>query len=288
MEDVTSGSGMSDVEEIPAQAEGSVKSDDVGDISDVSENSRFSDNEEADDEPLQGEEDAELAAFDAKLAQALGTKRADQALEDGDDSESSDEDMDDDQMEALDIHLEKVFSERKKMTNKKTERKQAKETIIIFKSRVLELLEIYIKDQYLGTLSLDLILPLLGLIRATTSKQVAEKAGNLVREYCKLYKLKDTITAGKAFSAEAVTGLLKAVHEAAAREGSNAYSNACSQASLLLAKVAITNGGNVSQIVDCYASTQKTFMTDPACKIKTSFFTEWLNWCTSARKNLPS
>ena len=230
--------------------------------------------------------DAELAEFDAKLAQALGTRRLDQDLA-IQEEESSDEDMDDDQMAALDAQLETVFKERKKATTNKNERKDAKEAVVIFKSRVLELLEIYIKQQYLNPLALDLLLPLLTLVRTTTSKQVSEKACNLIREYSKLYKLKDRISGEPAIVGKGSL-LMDDIHTAVLKEGSNAYGNACSQASLLAAKIIIANGGMPAVAVQRYAATQERFLTDPSCHVRTAFFSDWLNWCTSARKNLGS
>ena len=281
-----SDSHASDVDEVPPKNGNGSSLDSPEDDSEDSGISSASGSDEEDDDTSEGAEDPEFAAFDHKLAQALGTKRADELLAAGDDDASSDDDMDDDQMEALDVHLEKVFSERKKITSKKADQKQAKETITIFKGRVLELLEIFIKQQYRSTLALALILPLLTLIQTTTKKHIAEKAGNLIREYSKLYKFKDNISSESPLPLGETIDLLRAVHEAAAKEGSNAYSSACSQASLLLAKVIVTNGGLISQIIDCYASTQNKFMTDPTWKVKTSFFTDWMNWCTSARKTL--
>jgi len=229
--------------------------------------------------------DAELAEFDAKLAQALGTRRLDQDL--AIQEESSDEDMDDDQMAALDAQLETVFKERKKAITNKNERKDAKETIFIFKSRVLELLEIYVKQQYLNPLALELILPLLNLVRTTTSKQISEKACSLIREYSRLYKLKDRVSGETQILGKAII-LLGDIHNVVIQEGSNAFGNACSQVSLLVAKIIIANGGEPAIAIQKYAKTQEKFLTDPTCHVRTAFFSEWLNWCTSARKNLGS
>ncbi|MCJ1436894.1 DNA-directed DNA polymerase [Xylographa pallens] len=227
--------------------------------------------------------DDELAEFDAKLAQALGTRRLDEDIAANED-ESSDEDMDDEQMEALDEQLEIVFRERKKLISKKNEKKEAKESIIFFKSRVLELLEIYIKQQYLKQQALSIILPILSLVRTTSNKQISEKACNLIRDYLKLYKLKDRLDAS--VLPEKAKSFLEAVHKEAMEEGSNAHANACSQASLLLTKIYITNGGDLSDVMSQYAVTQLAFMTELDCHIRTSFFSDWLNWCTSARKAL--
>ena len=231
------------------------------------------------------ESDKELAEFNAKLAQALGTRQPGQDPAANDEGSSSDSDMDDAQMEALDAQLSTVFRERKKAAPRKNSQKEAKETIIFFKSRVLELLEIYIKHQFLNPLAMDLILPLLTLIRTTTSKQVSEKACTLIREFSKFYKIKDRTSSNTSIISLS-NSLLDNVHIAALKHGSNAYGNACSQASILAAKILIANGGNPDAAVARYAETQKAWLKDAKCGVRTGFFTDWLNWCTSARKNL--
>ena len=227
------------------------------------------------------EQDDELAAFDAKLAQALGTRPGHDDLREGD-SSSSDEDMNDEQMEALDEHLEKIFRERKKLKSKKTEKKDAKEMIINFKSRVLELLEIYVKQQHANIIALDLLLPILTLIRTTTSRVVSSKACNLLREYSKLCK-GDGLS--KITSVEEMATLLQQIHTEAGRDASNAHASACSQASLLVVRVIVAHDKkSFRRVLEVYGDTQEKFFFDTDCKVKTAFFTDWLNWCTSARR----
>ena len=223
----------------------------------------------------------ELAALNAKLAQVVGTRPGNEDL-DAEDSSSSDEEMTDEQMFELDVSLENVFRERKKVTSKRSEKKDAKENIVNFKCRVLELLEIYVKQEHRNGLGLILSLPILTLIRSTTSPLVSRKASNVMREYARLCKgdgaphIKDT---------ESVFGVLEAVHIEAMKEGSNAHASACSQASLLLVRVLVAHDREcLRRVVKIYGATQESALFDSGCKVKTSFFTDWLNWCTSARK----
>ena len=223
----------------------------------------------------------ELAALNAKLAEVVGTRPGNEDLE-AEDSSSSDEEMTDEQMFKLDVSLENIFRERKKATSKRSEKKDAKENIVNFKCRVLELLEIYVKQEHRNGLGLSLTLPILTLIRATTSPLVSRKASDVIREYARLCKgdgaphIKDT---------ESVFGLLEAVHIEAMKEGSNAHASACSQASLLLVRVLVAHNREcLRRVVRIYGATQESALFDTGCKVKTSFFTDWLNWCTSARK----
>ena len=225
--------------------------------------------------------DTELAAFNAKLAQALGTRPGNEDLT-ADDSGSSDEDMNSEQMEALDDHLKEVFRERKKVNSKKTEKKDAKETIVNFKCRVLDLLEIYVKQQHANRLALSLLLPLLKCIRTTISPQVSSKACNVMREYARACKgdkvpvIEDT---------DAIFDLLGSVHAEAMKEGSKAYVSAYSQASLLLVKVLVAHDRECfRRALRIYGDTQERYFLDANCKVKPAFFTDWQNWCTSARK----
>ncbi|KAK5240618.1 DNA-directed DNA polymerase, partial [Cryomyces antarcticus] len=102
------------------------------------------------DDGDQGDEELEM-----KLAELLKTA----ANGAGSDSSDGDADMDDEEMMALEPHLTKIFEERKKLPNKKKEGRDAKETVINFKNRVLDLLAIYVKQQHANPLALNLILP---------------------------------------------------------------------------------------------------------------------------------
>ncbi len=223
----------------------------------------------------------ELAALNAKLANIVGTRPGNEDLN-AEDTSSSEEEMTDEQMFGLNASLENIFREQKKVTSRKDEKKDAKENMINFKRRVLDLLEIYVKQEHGNGLGLSLILPLLTLIRTTTSPLVSRKACDLMREYARLCKgdgvpqFEDT---------ESVTGLVEAVHIEAMKEGSNAHASACSQASLLLVRVLVAQDREcLRRVVKIYGATQESALFDSSCKVKTSFFTDWLNWCTSAKK----
>ncbi|KAL8699441.1 MAG: hypothetical protein Q9201_006006 [Fulgogasparrea decipioides] len=263
-------SGDSDVEVETADANGVEPSLDHT----ASEGSEDTDDSEAED-------NEELAVFDMKLAQALKTKPLNADPDAASDESSSDEDMDDEQMEALDDHIATMFKERKKIVSKKTQKKDAKETIVNFKCRVLELLEIFVKKRHVDILALELLMPLLTAIRSTTSSLVSGKACTVVRDYGRLCKGKAVPQIG---DKSEIVKLLKAVHAEAMLESSNAHAGACSQASLLLVKIlAAADRDNLRKVVKIYAGTQETMLLDPKCRVKMSFFTDWLNWCSTAR-----
>ncbi|KAJ5123637.1 hypothetical protein N7448_009734 [Penicillium atrosanguineum] len=241
-----------------------------------------SESESDEDEEEDNEEDAaEVAAFEAKLAAALGTHRAD---DDAADSES-DADMNDDEMDQVDESLANVFRARKQAADQIKDKKDARENMINFKNRVLDLIEIYVKKCHSSLLALDLLLPLLRLARRSSVKQIAGKANSVLREYTKLCK-------GNAVpningDAEPVWELLRAIHKEACHSGPPAHAAASSQASLLIVKVLVADDkASISDVVDVYASTRKEQLRSTKCHVQPSFFTEWNNWCVSASKQL--
>lgn len=261
---------------------------DDDDVEEVSANEGSSDDEEDDDDSSDendDEDNEELEAFDAKLAEALGINRAD-----GDDASGDDDDadMNDEEMEALDEQIVKVFRTRNQATSKKKDKVQARETMINFKNRVLDLLHIYVKKSYLNPIALDLLLPLLQLSRRSTVKQIATRAGNVLREYTKNCK-GSSVPAIEASSKEDVFSLLKNVHQEATYSGPPTHSAACSQASLLLVKVLVGHDRNtVPDIVDVYGETRKKQLVDKKCHVQPSFFSDWNNWCVTASKQFKS
>ena len=241
------------------------------------------DEEEDEDEDDDKEDNDEEAEFNAKLAEALGTHRANP------DEQDDESDMNDDEMEQVDEQLSKVFKARRDALDQNKDKKDAKENMTNFKNRVLDLLEIYVKKCHSSVLALDLLLPLLRLTRKSSVKQLSNKATAVLREYAKLCKgsAVPDIKASSSSSAESVWELLKDLHKEAAHSGSPAHASACSQASLLVAKVLVAHDkGAISGVVDVYAATRKEQMLSNKCHVQPSFFTDWNNWCVSASKQM--
>lgn len=239
------------------------------------------DDEESEDEDEDGNDDEE-AIFEAKLAEALGTHRADQDLDEN--SDDSDADMNDDEMEQVDQQLAKVFQARRDALNQKKDKKGAKENMVNFKNRVLDLLEIYVKKCHSKLLALDLLLPLLRLTRKSTVKQISNRANSVLRDYTRMCK---GSALPKLESVEPVWELLNSIHKEAHHSGPPSHASACSQASLLVVKVLVAHDKEtISGIVDIYADTRKQQFLSKKCHVQPSFFTEWNNWCVSASKQM--
>jgi DNA polymerase phi len=250
-----------------------------------------SDSDDEEEEEEEEEEDAaEVAAFEAKLAAALGTHRADQDLNANDSEEDSD--MDDDEMEQVDAQLANVFRARRDAVSQQKDKKDAKSNMVNFKNRVLDLLEIFVKKSHSRLLTLDLLLPLLRLTRRSTVKQIANKANSVLREYTKLCKgsavpkiAADDEDAEE--GVEAIWELLRSIHKEAGHSGPPAHATAVSQASLLVVKVLVAHDkGLVAGAVDVYGETRKDMLLSTKSHVQPSFFTDWNNWCVSASKQL--
>lgn len=271
----------SDVEVIDAE---DVEGDD--DAEDEDDDEEGDDEEAVDEDPATAEENQRL---DAALEAALGTHRLDKD-KDAADTEDSDADMTDSEMLELDNKLIEIFREQKKSASSsktaKKEKKDARENIINFKRGVLDLLEIYVKAQ--PAQSFELLVPLLTLIRTTTSKdEVAKNAHAVVNTY--LTSSKKIDVTDRAVSNDTLLSALEAVQAEAGKESSNpsqAFAKACSTASLILAgslyrreKEGSNSGKKIlKKIVGGFGDLRIRSMLGEV-KVHPTFFREWENWC---------
>ena len=263
----------SDIELVNGEAAGSSTSSQSDDSDDDEESNQA-------DSAAESPEENEEAAFDRKLAAALGTAAADQ--DDADDSDGSD--MDDDQMMALEPHLTSIFKERQKVASKKQDNKEAKQNIVNFKNRVLDLLSIYVKSQYADLLALDIVLPLVTLVRTTSSKEVGEKAFAVLKQYF------EACNRNKSFprlsDAEPCFEVLGELHNEMKKAGSKMHTAACSRSSLFLARVLTSmDVTHFDRVQDMYGSLFKAKFQDSGCQIQGSVFTDWTSWVIAPRKN---
>lgn len=266
----------SDVEVVDIDEDGESISEieDSSKINGTSADQESPSDDDSGNESADGTDEEELRKLDAVLAETLGTGNNLEAS----DEEDSDADMDDDQMMALEPALTKIFQERRKAenSNKKQERKDAKETMINFKNRVLDLIQIYVKKEHDNPLALMIITPLLDLMRLTNTKQLGEKAFNVLKTYFDAGKGK---TLPVVANLENVFDIMSQIHQAATRDASKIYSASCSRSSLFLAKILLANTGFFDRIQDLYGDTMKQHkMKGKKSKIQRSFFLDWINY----------
>ncbi|KAI3330867.1 DNA polymerase phi-domain-containing protein [Ustulina deusta] len=229
--------------------------------------------EEKDDESGTAEE-AELAALDDALAKVLKSHRLDKDQE----AESSDDDSDmtDSEMMALDEKLVDVFKNQIKNTKRKSEKKDAKESVILFKHRVLDLLKIYVKQEASNALAFGLLLPLMELVRTTTAKPLSNKATSILGDFSKASK--KTRSKDTEVDTEAQVNLLIDIHKEASKDMSHAFGKAASTASLLVASsLWAADQENIDRINAVYAQTFADCQKGKI-KIQGAFFSDWVNW----------
>jgi DNA polymerase phi len=249
------------------------------------------DSDDMDDEDDNGsdndnnsEDDAELVQFNNMLAMTLQTSKPGMNSDVAEDT-SDGSDMDDDQMMALDQQLSKIFQQRNQITSKKKDREGAKQNMVQFKSRVLDLLAIYLEKQYSNPLTLDLLLPILRRTRASANKQLAEKASKLLKAHLGAQK-KQKAPLPRPVDVDAVLAVLRAIHEEAKLGGgAKMHADTCSSVSLFLVKVLIgLDRGNYSGVVDIYAETQKQWFMDRKSPLQPALFLSFQNWSLNARQ----
>jgi DNA polymerase phi len=233
------------------------------------------------DEEKEEEGDEDLEELDKALAQVLGSHRLDKDAEA--ESEDDDSDMSDSEMMELDNKLVEIFKQRAKGANKKKDKKDAKESVVNFKHRVLDLLAIFLKKEAAvnNPLAFQALLPVLQLIRTTTTKALANKACGIVLDFSKSLKKAPKKTKETTPQAETdeLLALLNEIHEEAGKDLSHSFAKAASSASLSVASVLMALD-QTQNVFMRYMNTQLTWY-QGELKIQPSFFSEWINWCQS-------
>lgn len=202
-------------------------------------------------------------------------------------------------MMAIDPHLTKIFQERAKLSNststsKKKESKDAKANMINFKTRVLELLGIYLKKEAAKGDVLRVICPVLECLRTTSSSAVASKANEvLIGLYstCSKQRILPKLSSGgedeETFKAEDAMGVLEAIHEEVRNPASKMHDSACSKASLFVAKTLLADDSEAyGYIAGVYANTIREYFEGNVKKlvVQPTFFTEYISWTFEMRK----
>lgn len=251
--------------------------DDAGDSDDSNDEDEADDNDE-DGEKKGSNEPIELEELMGKI---LKSHRLDKDV----DAESSDSDgdMSDSEMMALDDKLGEVMKHHIKGRNDSTkQKKDAKQAVVNFKHRILDLLDIYVKNEPQNNLTFSLLVPLLHLVRTTSTKPLASRACEIILNYQKgLKKARATAKEEEivSLSSEDLLVLLVEVHEEAGKDNSHAYAKAASAASLIIASTMYAADKQaIKQVAAVYAKTQSDWVLGEA-KLQSSFFADWNNWC---------
>jgi DNA polymerase phi len=284
MMDADAADGESDEEELDSDVE-IVNLEDAGsDVPDDSDEGS-GDEEDKEDADVEDKDQEALDALDNALAEVLGSHRLDKDNEAESDDEASD--MTDSEMMAVDAKLAEIFKQRAKTSNKKKEKRDAKDTVVNFKHRVLDLLAIYVRKEAahpdMKQNVFGLLLPLLHLVRTTTTKALANKACDIVLAFSKSLKKArggSQVAELPGLDLQALVGLMEELHEEAARDMSHAFARSVSTACLAVASVVCGDAERRREVFELYARTQLKWFNGEV-KIQAAFFVEWLNWCQS-------
>ncbi|KAL1715196.1 DNA polymerase phi-domain-containing protein [Schizophyllum commune] len=229
---------------------------------DEDEESEAEEDEEDSDED--DEDDAEAAELRKKIEDALRVNGIEPANEEDDEDEDL---MDDDQMMVIDEQLTEVF---KASASGKKKDVDAQREATHFKNRVLDLVDVFLKQQPTSPLIIRLLLPLADLIVSSgpDEQQLADKAKGIIR--ARLAKAKDTPTSP---NADAVKTALNELHSRARRARSSDHLSVLSMVSLYLAKTALHLGAE-DTVVAAYKESLADFLTRKNSSLNTSFFQE--------------
>ncbi|KAM3434564.1 hypothetical protein NHJ13734_005955 [Beauveria thailandica] len=269
------------------------KQDASNDDSDSDSDSNSDDDADDDDEDQDDEQEGPID-LDELCANILKSHRLDKDADAV--SSDSDGDMSDSEMMQLDDKLAEVFKHRvKAKPDSKKDKKDAKQSVVQFKHRILDLVDMYVRAEgpRANPLAYALLTPLLRLVRTTTTKPLASRACEIILNYQKAMKKarsnKTTTAAEEEKEQQHVNGggdaddvllpLLTEIHEAAGQDNAHAYSKAASAASLIVAgSMLAENRENIRHIAAVYAQTQSRWVLGEA-RLQTSFFADWNNWC---------
>ena len=262
--------------------------DDDDDEEESGDEDKDGDEDENDDGDASGDEKpGRIMLDDDVLGNILRSHRLDKDAEA--ESSADEADMSDSEMFALDEKLGEVFRNRADARGpggSKKQKRDAKQSVVNFKHRVLDLLGIYARNEALSPLAFSLLVPLLALMRTTTAKPLAARACEIILSYQKGMR-KARSARGEAAAPgtmagdveEALLPLLVDVHEEAGKDKSHAYAKAASAASLIVASAMFSaDKGSINKIAAVYAKTQSEWVLGQA-QLQSSFFTEWNNWC---------
>lgn len=267
---------------------------------------------EQEDDEESGEELDSTAKVDKettiKLAKALGipTETSGEVKFDEidsfgeDDDEYESESADDEQMMAMDDELSRIFKERhdalsaNNTNKKKADTVRAKEQILLFKNRVLDLLESFAKVQPNSVHNIACIRPIVNLINTTTDKNLGVKAHKLLKARISRVKvsnneLKQMMPTAEEQEAYA-TKLLELIEwlqkQAGTYSSNQAHSLACSQSCIIVSKTLLAvDSSKLPAIIAIYTGALTLWATDSKNRIQASMFFDFINWLSAKRSN---
>jgi len=195
-----------------------------------------------DDDDLDIEDDDNDEEVDEELRrkiQAVLQKKDPNNADNLDDEEEELPDLNDDEMLDFDEKLAEIFKQRKIIKNS---RRDSKQQILHFKFKVLEMLDIFIKKQSTNVLVLELVMPLLHLVKqlygSHDQQQLYERVQSLLKN--RLLKIKD-YPKNDDVNTEELFNLLEEVNKFAEKCNEPELCNLAGEVSIFIVKVILGN-----------------------------------------------
>lgn len=183
-----------------------------------------------------------------------------------DDDDNNDDNFDDDQMAQLDEKLAEIF--RQHTSTKRKEAEIIQRDTTLFHNKILDLLEMYAKEQSGNALVMRLVAPLYALSRGSgdVSQQVAHRASQILR--VRLCKAKE-LPRGE-LDVSGMVDELKATHEYVRSAQDVRMAELSAAVSQLYTKVLIRHG-HLSEPVSVYEATLRDFLERKSSPVRPSF-----------------
>lgn len=235
-----------------------------------------------------------------KLASALGIAHDGEvkyseidSFDDDDEDNYESESMDDEQMMAIDDELARIFKERRdaitanNLNKKKNDATAAKEQMVMFKNRVLDLVEAFSKAQPGSVLNFQFIKPIVNLINLTHEKSLGVKAHQVLKTRISKVKISNPEKEITEDIKIQLFELLQWLQQQAGRYSSNpAHMAACSQSSILVAKaLCALDLEYVEKVIGVYSQTLQQWAVNPKNRITPTLFFDFINWLGTKRTN---
>ncbi|KAI8894276.1 DNA polymerase phi-domain-containing protein [Globomyces pollinis-pini] len=196
------------------------------------EDEEAEENDDANEEESDDDDDDDVSVDDSGMDEPVDEQlRADIKKAMDLDVEQDLDDLDDDEMAPFDAKLSEIFRHRKSL---KKSKKETKESVLHFKLRVTDLLDIYLKGCITQPFIINSVEPLLKLyltITATDDKLLRNKLGSLLQtRFCNAKHI-PAVT-----DTDAVVVMLGSIHELCGKLADVQSSKICSGVSIFLIK----------------------------------------------------
>ncbi|WFD36038.1 DNA-directed DNA polymerase [Malassezia cuniculi] len=225
--------------------------------------------EEIEESEEEGEDSDDEEANDDEVDPILRSKveEAMRAIGAADDSDEDDA-LDDEQMISLDDKLADIF--RQHSSSRRKDREAEKRDTAMFQNKVLDLLEIYAKEQSGNPLIMRIVEPLFALAKGPgdTSPQVANRAGQIIR--ARICKGKEQVRGG--FDVQRAYESLATLHKFARSGNHSSLADLTSALSQFYTKVLLrSENADVAAVAAVYSETLSDFLRRKASPVRPAF-----------------